>query len=497
MFDRLSGSDDKRVLRAFGRSQAIIEFAIDGRILTANENFLATLGYTLDEVLGKHHRMFVEPGVAGSPDYERFWEDLRSGEFKAGEFMRIDKAGKPVWLQASYNPVVNAQGRPIKVVKIASDITERKLRDADHVGQLQAIGKSQAVIAFDLDGTIIDANDNFLAAMGYELDEVKGRHHSMFVEPAYAKSAEYRSFWEALGRGEFRADEFKRIGKGGKAVWIQASYNPILDPTGKPFKVVKYASDITEMVERRHKIERIGRQVDAALEEIVRAVSDTDERTVAASSGAAETSATVQAVASAAAQFDASSQEIARSMSLSRNAVQQALGEADAADKATQALTSAASAMNGIVEIIQNIAGQINLLALNATIESARAGEAGKGFAVVATEVKNLANQVATATSQIAGEIGNIQSVSDDVVDRLKAINDGVHEIEESVTVVASAIDEQAATSQEITGNMATASAAVTQISTSLEDISALVGQAKTSAEEGIALYRSLDRQAA
>ena len=492
MLLRTRATDRKAVLEAIGRSQAVIEFALDGTIITANANFCSLMGYALAEIQGRQHSLFVEPGFDKSPTYTAFWEDLRQGAFKADEFKRIAKGGREVWIQGSYNPVMDRGGRPFKVVKIATDITEQKLRSADYAGQLEAIGKSQAVIEFGLDGTIITANQNFCAAMGYALKEIQGKHHSMFVESGTDRTPAYKAFWDGLRRGEFRADEFKRIGKGGKAVWIQASYNPILDPSGRPFKVVKYAIDVTATVLRRQETERVGRLVDSALDNIVEAVSKTNQQSAMAASAAVETSSTVQAVASAANQFDASSQEIAKSMSASQAAVERTMTETRAADHATQALAKATEAMNGIVEIIQTIAGQINLLALNATIESARAGEAGKGFAVVATEVKNLANQVAAAIGQISSEIANVQTVSGDVVQRLQFIQQGVSSVQESVTVVASAIEEQAAASQEITGNMQNASQAVDEISASLEQINVSVGTAKTFAEDGMKLYRSL-----
>jgi methyl-accepting chemotaxis protein len=233
---------------AIRRSQAVIEFDLDGTILDANDNFLSAMGYSLEEVRGKHHGMFVEPKVKASAEYRRFWADLKEGEFKSGEFKRIAKGGREVWIQASYNPILDTNGTPVKVVKFASDVTEAKLRSADHEGQLDAIRKAQAVIEFELDGTIIDANENFLNVTGYSLEEVVGKHHSMFVEPEMRRSTEYKQFWADLNNGKFKSARFKRIGKGGTVVWIQASYNPIMDPEGRVFKVVKFASDITQAV---------------------------------------------------------------------------------------------------------------------------------------------------------------------------------------------------------------------------------------------------------
>ena len=236
--------DGQRQLEALHRSQAIIEFSLDGTIERANDNFLQAVGYSLEEIQGKHHRIFCDPEYAESDEYKNFWDDLRKGEFKAGEFKRFDKSGNTIWIQASYNPIFDFQGNPTGVVKFASDITERKLKAAKSQSQLDAISRSQAVIEFELDGTIVRANENFLAVTGYTLEEIQGQHHRIFCDPGYANSSEYKQFWDDLGKGEFKAGEFKRFDISGNTVWIQASYNPIFDSEGNPTGVVKFASDI-------------------------------------------------------------------------------------------------------------------------------------------------------------------------------------------------------------------------------------------------------------
>lgn len=238
-------ADFEGQVNAIGRSQAVIEFDLQGKILSANENFLNALGYTLDEINGKHHSMFVEPQYANSVEYRQFWNELQSGKYQSAEFKRIGKNGKEIWIQASYNPVFDADGKTVKVVKFATDVTQVKLRNVNFQGQIEAINKAQAVIEFDLNGIVQTANENFLNVLGYRLEEVQGKHHSMFVESQYANSYEYRQFWDDLRAGTFQAAEYKRIGKGGKEVWIQATYNPILDPDGKPLKIVKFATDVT------------------------------------------------------------------------------------------------------------------------------------------------------------------------------------------------------------------------------------------------------------
>ncbi|MDO9004749.1 MAG: methyl-accepting chemotaxis protein [Aquabacterium sp.] len=259
----LALADMKGQLSAINKAQAVIEFSLDGKILHANENFLTTLGYSLAEIQGQHHGMFVDPAYRATLEYRLFWEKLGRGEFDAGEYQRIGKGGKEIWIQATYNPIMDIHGKPFKVVKYATDITAAKLQAADFSGQLAAINKAQAVIEFSLDGKVLHANDNFLHTLGYTLAEIKGQHHGMFVEPDHRATLEYRLFWEKLGRGEFDAGQYKRIGKGGKEVWIQASYNPIMDMNGKPFKVVKYATNVTAQVNAAHMLSQAVEQAQS------------------------------------------------------------------------------------------------------------------------------------------------------------------------------------------------------------------------------------------
>lgn len=417
---------------AASRSQAVIEFDMDGTIVTANENFLAAMGYRLEEIHGRHHSMFVDPQETEDAAYKEFWAVLRRGEYRAGEFKRIGKAGREVWILASYNPVLDESGKPVKVVKFASDITSEKLQHADFAGQITAIGKSQAVIEFAMDGTIRSANDNFLRAMGYSLAQIQGRHHSMFVDPAERDGVAYREFWTSLGGGEYKAGEFKRIASGGRDVWIQASYNPILDLNGKPFKVVKYASDVTAQVIARMKSEHVRSMMESV------------------AAGAEELSASVR--------------EISSTMSKSKEAAVSTIGQVEAADQKAQRLSGAASAMSGIVQMIGDITGQINLLALNATIESARAGEAGRGFAVVASEVKNLANQAKQATDKIAAEIESLNGISADVATSLTSIKSLIQSVGEYVTSTAAAIEEQSTVTEEMSTGMQKAAAEAASI---------------------------------
>jgi methyl-accepting chemotaxis protein len=419
---KIRSMDDAGKIAAIGRSQAVIEFKLDGTIVTANDLFLNVMGYNLAEIEGKHHSMFVDSATRDGAAYREFWASLNRGEFQAAEYKRIGKNGKEVWILATYNPILDETGRPIKVVKFASDVTEQKLRTANFSGQIEAIGKSQAVIEFSMDGIVLSANENFLDVLGYALSEIQGKHHSMFVVPSERDGADYREFWAALKRGNYQAAEYQRIGKGGKQVWIQASYNPILDLNGKPYKVVKYATDTTAQVIARMKSERVR--------------------------------AMMESVAAGAEELNASVREISEAMMKSKTTAMSAVGKVELADDQAQRLSTAAQAMSGIVELIGNITGQINLLALNATIESARAGEAGRGFAVVASEVKNLANQAKQATDKIASEIGSLNGISSDVVDALNAIKQEIQNVSEYVTATAAAVEEQSTVTNEMSSSM-------------------------------------------
>ena len=249
--ETMAAGDLLAVYQALDRVQAIIEFELDGTVVSANENFLSIFGYEHDEVVGKHHRMFCDPDYVESDAYAEFWKKLGRGEFHAAEFKRLGKGGKEIWLQASYNPVFDEDGKPVRIVKFATDVTASKLQIAEYEGKVRAISRAQAVIEFELDGTVITANENFLRIFGYRLDEVVGKHHRIFCDPGYAESLEYARFWQKLGRGEYEADEFKRLTKDGAEVWLQASYNPIFDMEGRPLKVVKFASDITIEIQKR------------------------------------------------------------------------------------------------------------------------------------------------------------------------------------------------------------------------------------------------------
>jgi|TARA_R110000824_G_C15183920_1_gene674048 methyl-accepting chemotaxis protein len=490
-FKRNTGSLANETLTALDQSLAVIEFDPQGTILRANDNFLSVLGYELAEIVGKHHAIFVPAEIKNSPDYDTFWSDLRGGTFKSAAFPRITKSGQRVWIEATYNPVRNKKGEVVKIVKFASDISKRQQTFADFEGKVNAINRSQAVIEFDLNGNILDANDNFLNTMGYALSEIVGKPHRMFVDPSYASSQEYTEFWRELGKGNFISQQFKRFAKGDREVWIEASYNPIFDADGVPFKVVKYASDITDQIKLLTDLKLM---IDNNFGEIDQSLSELDQRSTVAYSSCEETSSNVQTVAAATEELVASIAEISRSMAEARSSTDQVFEKSIAAGASTEKMNEVVTAMSSIIDVIQGIAGQINLLALNATIESARAGEAGKGFAVVANEVKNLANQVAKATEQITDEIEGVQNIAGEVADMLGSMRSEVEGVLENVTTISSAVEEQSAVTQQVSSNMQSMANSVEEFAGSvnfIRDASSLVmGNVGRTREAALVLAR-------
>ncbi len=439
-------SNSNLVLSALDLSFAIIEFETDGTILRANKNFCDLMGYTEKEIIGQHHRIFVDKEYAGSSEYTAFWRKLQGGTFECSEFKRIAKNGDEIWIRGNYNPVKSTSGKVLKIIKFANDITQTKMDGLDSGSKLAAVARAQATIEFTPEGKIITANENFLKALGYSLNEIVGQHHRMFVEPTEANSQRYLEFWTRLRMGEFVADEFLRIGKGGRHVHIQASYNPVFDPSGKIIKVVKFATDITGRVQNVEQLalgltrladgdlsqqieqpfipslERLRTDFNSASQKLKLALAAVAENAQAITAGSNEIRISADDLAKRTEQQAASVEETAAALEQITTTVKDSSQRAEEAGRlvartkdhanhsgnvvreaisAMDQIDASSKAISNIIGVIDEIAFQTNLLALNAGVEAARAGEAGKGFAVVAQEVRELAQRSATAAKEI------------------------------------------------------------------------------------------------
>ncbi len=479
MFGFMTSAREKAAqLAALDASQAIIEFTPDGTILTANANFLAAVGATLPDIVGRHHSIFMDKEAAAAPAYQEFWRTLQSGQFVSGEFPRLTLGGQKIWLQASYNPIL-VNGRLVRVVKYASLITDRVLQAAEDHALVSALARSQAIITFTPDGTVVRANANFCQVMGYDLSEIVGQPHRMFVRPEEQSSAAYEAFWTALRAGSFQAAEFCRLAKTGREVWLQATYNPVLDHKGLVTGIVKLTTDITARKQAEVRLLTAANRIRDDLQSIAGAFSTTSSQASTAAAASTQASENVQAMAAGVEQLGASIAEISRQMAHASTTTTNAARQASDTDAIVASLSQAATQIGQVVQLIKGIAQQTNLLALNATIEAARAGDAGKGFAVVASEVKNLATQTAQATESISSQISSMQDAATNAARSIRAITETVGSINDIATSIAAAVEEQGAVARDMTANMQVAANGVEATSQSI----ALIAEASTDAD--------------
>jgi methyl-accepting chemotaxis protein len=376
----------KNDLNALRQNTAVIEFTPDGSILTANELFLSTAGYTLDEVVGKHHSMFCYEKYSLSPEYKEFWSKLGSGYKSSGVFLRKNKMDEKLWLEATYFPVLDKEGEVYKVLKIAADVTIEREELANKNAIIEALDKSLATIEFTPTGEIIMANKNFLSTVGYLSEEIEGQHHKMFCDEEFYR--ENPQFWEELGEGHFKSGKFKRIDSNNKVIWLEATYNPVFDSDGKVVKVIKFASDITQSTEQNLSIQKTAES----------AASTSEETSHIAKQG-------IESLASS----------VTMSESISSEAI--------LLSTLISELNEQSKSIGAIVDTIKNIADQTNLLALNAAIEAARAGDQGRGFSVVADEVRQLASRTASSTDEITSVVTNNIKLTENLTSKVDSVN--------------------------------------------------------------------------
>jgi methyl-accepting chemotaxis protein len=475
----LRSSDADNIVESLKMSNAYVEFDLDGTVLAANAQFLSLMGYALEEVVGKHHSLFVLPTMRNSAEYSAFWSKLRSGVFLASEFPRMRKDGQEVWINGTYNPVFR-NGKPYKVVKIAVDITAMQVLRARQLSQLEAIDRSQAVIEFDPHGNVISANQNFLGLMGYRMDEIHGKHHRIFVDSDEARAPAYAAFWERLRGGHFEVEQYRRITKAGQVVWIQASYNPLRDARGDITGFVKLAVDISAAKQAQYNALRdVEARLNAQVATVAETIAESTEKAGDSAQAAVQASGNVQALATGASELSKSvseiNQQVSRALDVSNAAVEQARRAGDT----VTSLVADADKISRVVDLISGITSQTNLLALNATIEAARAGDMGKGFAVVAGEVKELAAQTARATDEIKSHIAAVQSSSNLAHGVIGSITSTISEMNQISVSISAAVEQQAAVTSDMSENMRNVAASVGSITDAMEEVASMTRNAK------------------
>jgi len=501
---KLKEDNDRYAARAQAadRAQAMVEYATDGKILSSNANFLRIFGYAEGELADATDRLFCDATIAESAEYRDLWSRLARGEYFAGEVRRLAKGGAEKWLYATYTPIVGEGGKVSQIVAFIADITADKLKQFEATGQLEAVSQAFAVIEFKTDGSVVNANETFLRTMGYSLDEIRGRQHGMFVDEAYRKSKEYTEMWAKLNRGEAVQGEFRRVGKGGREVVLEASYTPIRDPLGRVVKVIKYAANVSARAHAEAVLAKVSQnaemlthsaeELNASSTQMTATAEETSAQASSVSAASEEVSHSVQTVAAGTEEMSASIREIAKNAAAAARVAETAVGVAASANQTVQRLGDSSAEIGKVIRVITAIAQQTKLLALNATIEAARAGEAGKGFAVVANEVKELAKETAKATEEISEKIEAIQGDTRGAVTAIEHIGRIINEISDIQNTIASAVEEQTATTNEMARNIAEAANGTNDISRTISGVAHAATETSASASRSLVAAKGL-----
>jgi methyl-accepting chemotaxis protein len=478
-----------------------VEFETDGTIVTANDLFLTMMGYTLEEIQKKNHSIFLSNEPSDIAEAKELWSKLCQGVSQTAEYRRVRKGGQQVWLASTYYPVIDANGVVYRVLQFATDVTEIKLRNADYASQVAAVKKSQVVIEYSMDGTILEANENFQRLFGYTREELIGKNASMFVDEATRQSAAFKDVWIRLNRGESHSAESKRFGKGGKELWIEASYNPILDLNGKPYKVVNYFIDMTQRIQTGEEVGRIAEGLASAAEELTATsqqmsanAEETSAQANVVSAGAEQVNKNLQTVATGTEEMSASIKEIAKNAHESAKVATGAVQVADQTNQIVNKLGDSSTEIGQVIKVITSIAQQTNLLALNATIEAARAGEAGKGFAVVANEVKELAKQTAKATEDISRKIEAIQVDTKGAVSAIGQISEVIKQVNDISNTIATAVEEQNATTNEMARNVSEAAKGSGEITKNINGVAEAAQSTTHGAQDSLKASQALSK---
>lgn len=476
----------------------VSEADLKGDIVTVNEKFLEVSKYSREELIGKPHNTTRHPDMPKEV-FKEMWSTIGRGKIFRGIVKNRAKDGTPYYVDAVIAPILGDNGKPRKYLGVRYDITVSEIERQNMRAVLQAVDQSFAYIEFDTSGNILTANKNFLSTTGYTDDELKGRHHRMLCDATFSNSNDYVQFWADLAKGHSKSGVFKRVSKGGKIIYLQAVYSPVKDEVGRVAKVVKIASDvtseqlmITSIEETASSLSGASTELTATATEMANIASRTSSESQAAASASEEVAAGVQTVATNVEEMVASIKEIARNTNESSEMAKSTMRKAQESNATITQLGTSSQEIGDVIKVISSIAQQTNLLALNATIEAARAGEAGRGFAVVANEVKELAKQTAKATDDITHKIGAIQTDTKKAIDAIGGISQAVEKLNGISGVIAAAVEEQTATTNEISRVVIQSKRGVEAISGTIRTVSTAAGESQVSSSQTLEASKEL-----